>query len=306
MTFTFTDTQLVLLSAAAQREDRCLAPSQRMQGVVAKKFEEKLINASLAIEVAVVTGMPVWRRGADGDPIALRLTAAGLAAIGIEEDSVAVQVSIASQRDAIEATAFEQEGVCAESGEVDRDALEPPLKEISHGDPHAESKSVPAQTGEESAAPAGVEPGAALIFPSSASGGDPVAGAAPNAPRAGSKLAVVIELLHRPHGATIDELTTATGWLAHTTRAAITGLRKRNFIVALDRSDKARGSVYRARLGGAESPRAPGEAEDGGEAGEGTQGAAAEPASPEPSPGAMGGDPDADAAVKTSSADLAA
>ena len=37
----------------------------------------------------------------------------------------------------------------------------------------------------------------------------------------------------------------ATGWLAHTTRAALTGLRKRGFKVAIDRSDNARGSFYR-------------------------------------------------------------
>ena len=67
----------------------------------------------------------------------------------------------------------------------------------------------------------------------------------PSAPRTGSKLARVIELLRRDHGATIDELIAATGWLAHTTRAALTGLRKRGFKVAIDRSDNARGSFYR-------------------------------------------------------------
>jgi hypothetical protein len=47
------------------------------------------------------------------------------------------------------------------------------------------------------------------------------------APRDGSKLALLIELLRRADGATIVDLTQTTGWLAHTTRAAITGLRKR-------------------------------------------------------------------------------
>jgi hypothetical protein len=37
----------------------------------------------------------------------------------------------------------------------------------------------------------------------------------------------------------------ATGWLPHTTRAALTGLRKRGFVVSIDRSDKARGGAYR-------------------------------------------------------------
>jgi hypothetical protein len=33
-----------------------------------------------------------------------------------------------------------------------------------------------------------------------------------------------------------------TGWLPHTIRAALTGLRKRGFVTAIDRSDKERGS----------------------------------------------------------------
>lgn len=65
--------------------------------------------------------------------------------------------------------------------------------------------------------------------------------AGPSAPRGGSKLAQVIELLQRDHGATIDELIAATGWLAHTTRTALTGLRKRGYVVAIDRSDNERG-----------------------------------------------------------------
>jgi uncharacterized protein DUF3489 len=65
----------------------------------------------------------------------------------------------------------------------------------------------------------------------------------PSAPR-GSKLARVIALLERDHGATIEELIAATGWLAHTTRAALTGLRKRGYAVAIDRSDDKRGSFY--------------------------------------------------------------
>ena len=45
--------------------------------------------------------------------------------------------------------------------------------------------------------------------------------------RAGSKQALVVELLRRDGGATLAELVEATGWLPHTTRAALTGLRKK-------------------------------------------------------------------------------
>ena len=78
--------------------------------------------------------------------------------------------------------------------------------------------------------------------------------AGPSSPRGGSKLAQVIELLQRDHGATIDELIVATGWLAHTTRAALTGLRKRGYAAAIDRSDNQRGSFYRIKVEGDGGP----------------------------------------------------
>ncbi len=64
------------------------------------------------------------------------------------------------------------------------------------------------------------------------------------APRDGSKLALMIDLLRRADGATIVDLTQATGWLAHTTRAAITGLRKRGYAVIRERIGAGE-SVYR-------------------------------------------------------------
>jgi Protein of unknown function (DUF3489) len=63
-------------------------------------------------------------------------------------------------------------------------------------------------------------------------------------PRAGSKLAWVMDLLQRPGGATILTLIEATGWLPHTTRAALTGLRKRGYAVARERIE-GEGTVYR-------------------------------------------------------------
>lgn len=42
-----------------------------------------------------------------------------------------------------------------------------------------------------------------------------------------SKAALVLEMLQRADGATLDELTAATGWLRHTMRAALTGVRKK-------------------------------------------------------------------------------
>jgi len=64
-------------------------------------------------------------------------------------------------------------------------------------------------------------------------------------PRPTSKIASVIELLSQAAGATLAALIAATDWLPHTTRAALTGLRKRGYVLTLDRGDRQRGSVYR-------------------------------------------------------------
>jgi hypothetical protein len=76
----------------------------------------------------------------------------------------------------------------------------------------------------------------------------PSATAAPTspAPRQGTKIARVIALLQRDQGAKLDELIAATGWLPHTARAALTGLRHRGYDVRLERGEKGRASVYRA------------------------------------------------------------
>jgi hypothetical protein len=52
-----------------------------------------------------------------------------------------------------------------------------------------------------------------------------------------SKRGLVVGLLQRPGGATLDELVAATGWLPHTTRAALTGLRKKGHAVAKSKRD---------------------------------------------------------------------
>ena len=49
-------------------------------------------------------------------------------------------------------------------------------------------------------------------------------GAAP-----GGKTGLLLQAVHRREGATLDELAGATRWLGHTTRAALTRLRQRNF-----------------------------------------------------------------------------
>ncbi len=50
-----------------------------------------------------------------------------------------------------------------------------------------------------------------------------------------SKIGTVLSLLQHEEGATLDEMVAATGWLPHTTRAALTGLRKKGHAVVKDK-----------------------------------------------------------------------
>lgn len=55
-----------------------------------------------------------------------------------------------------------------------------------------------------------------------------------------SKTDSVIALLSRGEGATLDDMIAATGWLPHTTRAALTGLRKKGHDITSEKVDGIR------------------------------------------------------------------
>jgi hypothetical protein len=69
-------------------------------------------------------------------------------------------------------------------------------------------------------------------------GGEPSAPApkAPPAPRV-TKASLLVDLLSRKGGATLDELIAATDWLPHTVRAALTGLRKKGNDISRTKTD---------------------------------------------------------------------
>ncbi|MEW5890354.1 MAG: DUF3489 domain-containing protein [Pseudomonadota bacterium] len=64
--------------------------------------------------------------------------------------------------------------------------------------------------------------------------------------RANSKQALVIEMLRRPEGATVRQISEATGWQAHTVRGALAGALKKKLGLAIV-SEKPKGGerVYR-------------------------------------------------------------
>lgn len=187
------DTQLVLLSAAAQRDDHCLTALPNLKGGAAQKVADQLIAAALVKEIKAKAGAPVWRRDEkDAQSYALKLTAAGFKAIGVDEAVLSEGVgerTVASGASALNATS--------------------PATRTGRGSPDSH----PEHDG------GGLGPNKEAIERTS------------TAPRAGSKRADVIDRLRHHRGATIDELIAATNWLPHTTRAALTGLRKRGYAI---------------------------------------------------------------------------
>jgi hypothetical protein len=188
-----TDTQLVILSAASQREDRCLVAPKNLKGGAAQKVAAKLLAAGLAREIKARTGMALWRRDEEaGQAYSLKLTAAGLKAIAADE------------------------------GDSRPSAIMGASPNASEDSSKSKKAANMAATTSSTAAPTSP------------------------APRHGTKIARVVELLQRDQGAKLDELIAATGWLPHTARAALTGLRHRGYDVRLELGEKGRASVYRA------------------------------------------------------------
>jgi hypothetical protein len=71
---------------------------------------------------------------------------------------------------------------------------------------------------------------------------------APRAPREGTKLAKLVELLRQPEGATIAEMTEATGWQQHTVRGALAASVKKKLGLEVT-SEKPQGQDRRWRIG---------------------------------------------------------
>lgn len=188
-----TDTQLAILSAASQREDRCLEAPKNLKGGAAQKVAAKLVAAGLVREIKAKTAMAIWRRDEEtGQEYALKLTAPGLKAIAVDEGDSQPPASA---------------------------GVSPKAKVDS-----SKAKKAASMAAAPSPTPAPLSP----------------------TPRQGTKIAGVIELLQRDQGAKLDELIAATGWLPHTARAALTGLRHRGYDVRLERGEKGQASVYRA------------------------------------------------------------
>ena len=185
------DTQLVILSAAAQREDRNVLPLPgSLRGGAAAKVVRALLSRGLVTETttdtltkADVALNRIWRNDAEGRAVLLHINDAGLAAIGIESDTA---------------------DNAATGADVALDA-NPPQDAPASSDPSPKART----------------------------------------PRTGTKQAKLIEMLRAEGGATIEEITAATGWQSHTVRGAMSGaLKKKLGLTITSEKVEGRGRVY--------------------------------------------------------------
>ena len=82
------DTQLVILSTAAQREDGSLLPfpeTLTVKGAALSKVVETLSKRKLVEEKQIVNGAPEWRRDEERGSLGLFITKSGLLALGVDE-----------------------------------------------------------------------------------------------------------------------------------------------------------------------------------------------------------------------------
>jgi len=86
MSVKLTDAQVVMMSAAAQRKDRCLSAPATIKGAALSKVGVKLARLGFVREIGAKAGAPIWRRDDAGHSYALKLTASGLKAIVVEDE----------------------------------------------------------------------------------------------------------------------------------------------------------------------------------------------------------------------------
>ncbi len=174
-----TDTQLVILSTAAQRQDRAVLPlpkSLKSKGSAATTVLKSLLKKGLLDEKPTTRISEAWREIDGGQRMMLVITDTGLQAIGVDAD---------------------------EKSSKDSPSTKPKPKQRRR---RAEPKS---------------------------SGAKPNGKTSPAAVRPGTKQALMIDLLKRKKGATIEEIVKASGWQPHSIRGAISGTLKKKLGLAV-------------------------------------------------------------------------
>jgi hypothetical protein len=199
------NTQIKILSAAVGREDGAATLPEGLLKAAAAKVAASLVSRKLMREIRSKPDMPVWRTDDQDRPVSLVLLRAGKEA--------AIEFATKLTDDA-SSNASEPEPAIEEATSTAA-AHEPPQLEDADA-PKSQTPDAPEVVTSAEVVPEGKAAAAGL---------------AASAPRAGSKQKLVMNMLAAPSGASLTALTEATNWLPHTTRAVITGLRKRGYTI---------------------------------------------------------------------------
>ena len=230
------DTQAILLSAAAQRADGNLLPLPgSLRGGAAVKVVGALLARGLAREEVTDRTTradsalnTVWRNEDDGRAVLLKITPEGLAAIGVEPARRG-EPEAAPAGETVDYRFNEGTNSAGEpaAGLGRRTPAEAPKK---RGRPKKATE--PAEAPKKRGRPkkAAAEPAAP----------------APRKTRDDTKQAQLIAMLRRKEGATIAQIVAATGWQPHTVRGAFAGALKKKLGLTVT-SEKVEGGerVYR-------------------------------------------------------------
>ena len=239
------DTQRIILSQASQRDDRLAIPPERLPAGARQTVAKSLIKQGLVSDedAGAYAARDAWQ--IDGRTRLLRITDAGLRAIGVAPDGETEEVEDTRPR-------AERNGVdpCLIHGD-DNDApaqAAPLAEEVALLDQALATPRPKATVTLRAAAqrvldtwdddatmrtdlPIAID---ALRAALATKPGRPSRGpGAPRKPREGTKQEAVLTLLRRPEGATVAQVAEATGWAQHTVRGFFAGLKKKGIEVTV-------------------------------------------------------------------------